>query len=221
MTDEEKAAQRKQRNTQGDGKRKQRRAAKKTTAKKSALLNRMSTLCNALAHDLMPTPQPLSDDDTEARCACLNLNGLCEYCEIRAAGKGYGDHFYAVIVGKRQTVYCSDLWNSIPCCATCNSSKGNKSWKAWLTGTVSGNPLLEKTPAERERILKKFQRYDDVMLRRCQKKVVDDTFFDAQLAILKQVVEQVVRNVEQHLAAQESSHLASEEPCKDSVAVGH
>jgi len=41
------------------------------------------------------------------------------------------DHYFPLMTNKLPTGYITELSNLIPCCGSCNSSKGGKHWKSW------------------------------------------------------------------------------------------
>ncbi len=65
----------------------------------------------------------------------------CMYCGTDVAFEPFGsdgDHFNSTIVDKRSRGYSNDLFNRVPCCSKCNSSKSKKDpvefmlWTKWI-----------------------------------------------------------------------------------------
>lgn len=65
----------------------------------------------------------------------------CMYCGTGVAFEPFGsdgDHFNSAIVDKRPRGYSNDLFNRVPCCSKCNSSKSKKDpvefmlWTKWI-----------------------------------------------------------------------------------------
>lgn len=166
------------------------------TAKKF-IFNRRSTIvhevCKQLAENSAAScslPQE-EKSDCHLRSDILNLDGKCEYCESRKAETT--DHFYPLVRKKRPTGYCNDIWNSIPCCKECNSSKGGKTYYEWFNSKTSaynparaplakitGNTEVDdeasssgeteyKKKNSRSRVWDKFTRYDEAFKTRCKR----------------------------------------------------
>lgn len=115
--------------------------------KKQGVSSRTSTITSMFAHESTIN----GDQSQEGRIKVLSLLGMykdgipclhCSYCGGQAAA---WDHLYAIVSGKRQTGYLNENNNLVPACTTCNSSKGNKSWRKWVLGRGYG-------PEHKERI---------------------------------------------------------------------
>jgi len=84
-----------------------------------------SLVCTIL--DALPSN---NDPTVEAeRNAILECDGNCVYCRIRPATAT--DHFIPRIRDKCASGYGDDSANTLPCCGSCNSSKGNKLLSKW------------------------------------------------------------------------------------------
>ncbi len=164
------------------------------TSNTTCVQNRLSTMRYEIAKSLNPPPRILPQHERELRASLLALDGSCEYCG-RNAGNGVGDHFYAVMLDRYPSEYCNDAWNRINACVTCNSSKGNKTWRQWLTSKSPKNPLLNANAQTRTAVFAKFEKYDKYMQRYCQRKVIDKCFFDKQLLIIAQALTEVQMNL--------------------------
>lgn len=146
---------------------------------KSCIRSRSSTLIYESSRQLATLPKSCNDiclADKQLRSDLLALDGLCEYCRKREANTT--DHFYSLVSGSSPTKYCNDLWNNIPCCSTCNSSKGNRNFKDWLQSNCRHSPKNDLTQKELAILVAKFERYDDVFLRNCMKKTIDQVWWD-------------------------------------------
>lgn len=89
----------------------------------------------------------------------LNMNGLCEYCEVnpvRRGGGNSGDHFKPLVYNKMPSEYCHEPINLIPVCSTCNCSKQSRDFFEWY-----GNATYCKgfPAATRRRVIKKMKQY--------------------------------------------------------------
>lgn len=93
---------------------------------------RSSTISHAFASALS-----IADDYDVAKIdKAISLLGqnpdddlLCAYCDNPAET---WDHVKAVVVNTAYSGYGHQISNLIPCCKSCNSSKGNKDWKEYL-----------------------------------------------------------------------------------------
>ena len=78
----------------------------------------------------------------------------CVYCGDAATAM---DHFRAFMQSQgRPSGFKNDMWNMVPCCITCNSSKGNRSWRLFMTRTSGKTPLARGVSAatHRRRVLR-------------------------------------------------------------------
>lgn len=168
----------------------------KSKALSAYLKNRLSTLRYSLAQDMCPPAIPLSEADLTLRSEALALDTLgdrCVYCERNEATTL--DHFHALIHKGYPTKFCNDLWNLIPCCTACNSSKGNKECILWLQGDSKKCPMKGKSPEDKQRIIDKLSAYKILMESKCQKNPATKEDFDKILEPLvfgmKQSVERL------------------------------
>lgn len=119
---------------------------------------RTSTLMNELSKDLGGKKFQYDPTDKETRSAILKLSGICEYCESNSATTF--DHYMPLIIEGLPSHYCNDMWNMIPCCASCNSSKGSRGIWEWFSSRSAKNPLLGFDETRKQEILNKFMTYD-------------------------------------------------------------
>jgi hypothetical protein len=97
--------------------------------------DRISTMVNACANDIIkslniPFDKAVSDKVVEL-LQCRDESGAlnCAYCLKMPATTE--DHFLSLIRNKRPTGATNHAINMIPCCRTCNSSKGKKMLEDW------------------------------------------------------------------------------------------
>ncbi|MCL2756077.1 MAG: HNH endonuclease [Firmicutes bacterium] len=114
---------------------------------------RTSSITNAFVLGVIPFIKP-TEQEIKQILDILGMtpeNIFCAYC-----GKHYAlwDHFRPVVRDKKPTGYISEIWNLIPCCNECNSSKGNKDWRAWINGTALKSPRMKNTMGLENRIEK-------------------------------------------------------------------
>ena len=125
---------------------------------KSTLRQRKSTIANAFAISITPYIKP-TNKEIENLLELLKIDdGKCVYCLGRATTT---DHFRPLVEHSNPTGYISDVNNLVPCCSTCNSSKGKKKWDEWYLSEKNLNRLLSLGLTnieinERYQILKKY-----------------------------------------------------------------
>ena len=156
------------------------------------LSSRISSLRYDAARDCTPATK-LTKEQKTLRATLLHLDKICEYCRVNQATTK--DHFYSVIVDGYPSTYCNDLWNIVPCCKECNSSKGGKNWRVWLEGSSKGNPMLNKTSEQKSAIMEKLQNYDDIMNKYCQKKNVSKEWFDEMMDPINAVIAEAQQKI--------------------------
>lgn len=127
---------------------------------KGTIKGRSSTITNAFINAIIPVVNP-SDEEVEKvlRILGMDKNGpVCAYC-----GDKYTqwDHFRPLVVDKEHNGFISEIANLVPCCSTCNSSKGNKNWEDWIRSDAKRSPKTRKVKDLEERIerLKKFEKW--------------------------------------------------------------
>lgn len=138
-------------------------------------INRASTMQYEISNYLSYSDvlYPTTEEDEDLKNSILKNNGLCEYCEDREIT--IQNHYYPLIIDKIPTKYCSDLWNMIPCCTTCNLSKKNNvfwSIKGWFNGISLKNPFKNMDKNKKEEIGIKFTRYEEEFQNRHYEKEV-------------------------------------------------
>jgi hypothetical protein len=86
----------------------------------------------------MPKCRPALPHDLKLKAKILPESGMCVYCGDETRGR---DHFHPVVgPDGLPTGYCEDIWNIVTACPTCNSSKGNRSWLAFMKSTTPKSP---------------------------------------------------------------------------------
>ena len=164
----------------------------------------------------------------QARQQLLNLDGKCEYCEHRTAMTT--DHFYPLVKNRKPSGYCNDVWNSVPCCRECNSSKGGKTYAQWLDARDMKRRAQMKRKAcpsnnkEREdkeeeetaatfpggevqerRIREKFSTYDRFFCDNCLRiPTLDDAWWDATCRSVDEFLEALQRRVDAYFCENSS-----------------
>ncbi len=124
----------------------------------SIVKSRTTTINHAFASAIAGCDQ---FDDSRVKEALITL-GLdpefltCVYCGKPAES---WDHLFATVQNKTFSGHGHRLGNLVPCCKPCNSSKGNKDWKTFVSG-------LPQTEEERLKRSTEISKYVDRFLRR-------------------------------------------------------
>jgi len=175
------------------------------------IFNRVGTIRYEISKTLLPEERKLPLEENKLRKLLLFLDDKCEYCRLNKIGKT-GDHFYPMIVKKRPGNYCDDAWNRIPCCSTCNSSKGGTEWKQWIGNVLQTkqtckqppkgckNPLYQLSISELKELYGRFKIYDGVMRYYCQKRKPSDfVFYDKKMVLVTDFLSKLQDNVVEYV----------------------
>lgn len=95
---------------------------------KSDLKSRTSTITNAFAIAITPYIKPKNIELNEYYKSLKIKPGVCAYCLQKANSS---DHYHALVKNQKPTGYITDISNLIPCCSSCNSSKGSTKFEDW------------------------------------------------------------------------------------------
>lgn len=123
--------------------------------------SRTSTIAKSLATSIIPRIEPTQDEIKRVKAFFSVDDGLrCAYCSDPATE---WDHFHPLIKDKKPSGYVTEIFNLVPCCRNCNSSKGNREWKEWMKdSTPAKSPLGRgKDPKLIEANIDKLQEYDN------------------------------------------------------------
>lgn len=108
---------------------------------KSNLRGRSSTISNAFAISVTPYITP-TDVEVKASYDSLKIKeGQCAYCLGEGTGK---DHLKPLVRDGLPTGYITSIENLVPCCSSCNSSKGAKEFSDWYLSEKNIKRLKEK-----------------------------------------------------------------------------
>jgi 5-methylcytosine-specific restriction endonuclease McrA len=114
--------------------------------------NRKTTINNAFASALSVADNFVIEDVNKA-IKLLDQNPeknlICVYCDKPA---NTWDHVKAIVVAGEFSGYGHQINNLIPCCKECNSAKGNKDWKEFISKTKQRK--VEKKIARIEKYIK-------------------------------------------------------------------
>lgn len=117
------------------------------------MVSRKSSITNAFVSSLLPVIKPTAEEIDEA----LGILGLdpaslrCAYCGAECT---QWDHLRPLVIGRRPTGYISEIGNLVPACGRCNSSKGNSTWRTWMSGQARNSPSKRRVPDLAQRIAK-------------------------------------------------------------------
>lgn len=96
---------------------------------KADLKSRTSTISNAFAISITPYIKPTKEQEKKLMEILDISEGQCAYC-LRYANST--DHFRPLVDKGEPSGFISDIHNLVPCCASCNSSKGKRNWDEWF-----------------------------------------------------------------------------------------
>jgi 5-methylcytosine-specific restriction endonuclease McrA len=101
-----------------------------------AVHNRGTTIAKAFAKALTPRLIPCKKEIENAFVLLgmpyevgKNTRLLCAYCGGQATTS---DHLNALVMDSKPTGFIDEIDNLVPCCGTCNSSKGKESWAGFM-----------------------------------------------------------------------------------------
>ena len=126
--------------------------------KQKNIYKRFGTIIYEFSKHLSDVPNEyITKEERELKSSILNLDGICEYCLKNDSSTI--DHYNSLVKDKMSTEYCNDYWNLVPCCSTCNSSKGGNNFWNWFNGNSKKNPFIKMTSVEKMIIKNKFSKY--------------------------------------------------------------
>lgn len=166
----------------------------------------------ATCKELMPAARQLDDAEQLCRDALLYLPG-CVYCGGRASTV---DHFRPVISRNGMpSGFCDDLWNIVPCCPTCNSSKGNQHWRTFMDKCTPKSPRgrgVRDLPA-RIRMLEGFEHVGGKFVQQWRPRHVQKQLEDLKASMLEDMNKHASRVVSFLNAVSPEAPPADEDPC--------
>ena len=112
-----------------------------------AVYNLWSASCRAM----MPSKSGSVVQPQELRLyrTFIRNSRRCVYCGDPATAM---DHFRAFMQPRgRPSGFQDDMWNMVPCCITCNSSKGNRNWRLFMSRKSGKTPLARGVSAATHR----------------------------------------------------------------------
>ena len=122
-----------------------------------------TSIRRAFINTIVPEVRPTAAEEAAWRVqlgiAPLAVDSIgCMYCGQPAT---QFDHFRNLTAADgRPTGYITDIYNLVPCCSTCNSSKAGTRWKTWMTGNAANAPnkrLSATELADRVAVLDRFE----------------------------------------------------------------
>lgn len=128
----------------------------------------LHALWSASCRAIMPKTKTATAAETTLYNSLIKQQTLCVYCGDAATSM---DHFRAFMKPQGQpSGFCDDMWNLVPSCITCNSSKGNKNWKVFMLRRTGKAPLARGVTETDHRLrmqkLARFQKVSDKYVQR-------------------------------------------------------
>lgn len=176
----------------------------KKTFPRTNLKKRTSTIANAMVHSIVYL-ENIKDDYEEwlGRFSQIPGEEKCVYCGAPATSV---DHVFNLVKDGMPTGYNTEKNNLVPCCSTCNSKKGSKSWlefietphfksfKEYEARTNLLRSVLDKYPPKfvnfKEVLGTDFKRFVGI-----KNKLNDDlNLYDKELSLFRQKVEEYFKN---------------------------
>lgn len=129
----------------------------------------------------------------------------CVYCGEPAQT---WDHVFGLVRNGRYSGFGHTLGNLLPCCKDCNSRKGNKDWRAFLSSLnlspVRQRQLSELLESYFVAFLKPTYSYDDVS-RLCSSEIRKLETIEAEITSLIEDADRTVREMRAKLMAKANS----------------
>lgn len=120
---------------------------------KSSLKSRTSTISNAFAMSITPSIRPTKSEIADLYKALQINDGQCAYCLGKCNSV---DHLHPLVTGGNPTGYITNINNLVPCCSSCNSSKGKKAFEDWYLSDKNIARLLAEG-LSREQIQDRYE----------------------------------------------------------------
>ena len=118
----------------------------------ATLKARTSTISNAFVQSFTPWITELSSDeekeilDLYKKCGLIDENESklekCAYCGAKAST---ADHFHPLVKNGEATGYITEIYNLIPCCGECNSTKGNTPFDEWYKNEKTKDEIKQRS----------------------------------------------------------------------------
>ena len=118
----------------------------------ATLSARTSTISNAFVQSFTPWLTELDEDEKQSVLQLYINNGLiekedkvlnkCVYCGKEASS---ADHFHPLVREGVATGHITEIYNLVPCCDKCNSSKGNKTFEEWYNEEKTISEIIERS----------------------------------------------------------------------------
>ncbi len=123
------------------------------------ITGRTSSITNAFVNGIIPCKYPNEVEISDAiKTLNMDINRIeCAYC-----GGQYSqwDHLEPIVKKQRPTGYISEIYNLIPCCSVCNSSKSGTNWRIWMENETPQSPRGRQIKNLEKRI-KVIEEYED------------------------------------------------------------
>lgn len=80
---------------------------------------------------------------------------VCVYCDRNLAETW--DHVFSLVTDKRYSGYGHTVGNLVPCCRSCNSSKGNRDWQTFLRARITDDTLYNAKIGQLHAFFERYQ----------------------------------------------------------------
>lgn len=107
--------------------------------KRVNVMARSSSINNSFVNGIVPVFKP-TDEEILAALETLGMTPdsvECAYCGDPCT---QWDHLNPLVSGTMPTGYVTEIRNLVPCCGSCNQSKGNRSWREWIISDAPKSP---------------------------------------------------------------------------------
>lgn len=130
--------------------------------KRIRVTDRSSSINNSFANGIVPVIKP-TDDEIEAALTVLGMTPDTVQCAYCGDACTQWDHLNPLVENTMPTGYITEIHNLVPCCGTCNQSKGNQPWKSWMIGSAPQSPASRGIADLNERV-SRLERYEETFV---------------------------------------------------------
>jgi len=123
------------------------------------ITSRTSSITNAFINGIIPSIKPSPELIAKALSILeMDSNDVrCAYCGDEAI---QFDHFEPIVMDQRPRGFITEIYNLMPCCSTCNSSKSGSNWYEWIMGFSPKSPRGRNKSDIENRIMK-IKKYEE------------------------------------------------------------
>jgi len=148
---------------------------------KYSVSGRSSTITAAVWKSIMPYKNP-TIDQVEENLKALGMSTEHSYCAYCGDKWTSWDHLFSVVVDSVYTGFFTDIFNLVPACSTCNSSKGNSEWREWMTNGSEKSPRYRITASKLSKLVENLDAFE--LKFKPSERSIDVLEFDKEIASL-------------------------------------